>query len=30
MLVLATPLTGRMLRWVLAPSALLSRQPPST
>jgi hypothetical protein len=27
MLIASTPLTGRMLLWVLAPSALLSRQP---
>jgi len=30
MLVLSTPLTGRMLLWVLAPSAVLSQQPAST
>jgi hypothetical protein len=30
MLILATPLTGRMLLWVLTPSAVISQQPAAT
>jgi hypothetical protein len=30
MLILSTPLTGRMLLWVLAPSAVLSQEPVTT
>ena len=30
MLILSTPLTGRMLLWVLAPSAILSQEPATT
>jgi hypothetical protein len=30
MLIATTPLTGRMLLWVLAPSAVLSQQPATT
>jgi len=30
MLIATTPLTGRMLLWVLAPSAVLSDEPAAT